>query len=253
MNLYSIYKITNNINKKIYIGYTSNVSKRIRDYRSNRDDNPIQRAIRKYGWENFTFEVIYQSLDKVHTHDVMEPIFIKEYNSTAIDVGYNIKLGGNVRGGYVVSAETKLKLSKAMKGRSKSPESIAKQLETKRLNGTLIQTPETRRKAADKVKGTKQSEEWKQKRLNSVRETKANRTPEQIANWKNNLSQSKVGIRQTSEHIASRNTPEIKMKGVATRKANGSYRNTPETLAKIAATKARNKLLRAASQDILSQ
>lgn len=60
-----IYKITNLTNNKVYIGQSINILKRFRDHkqiafdkRSHCYDYPLYRAIRKYGIENFKFEII---------------------------------------------------------------------------------------------------------------------------------------------------------------------------------------------------
>nr|DAN84845.1 MAG TPA: intron associated endonuclease [Caudoviricetes sp.] len=58
-----IYKITNDINNKIYIGQTNKPAKKrfqrhIQDAVSNRLDTHLARAIRKYGKEHFHIEVI---------------------------------------------------------------------------------------------------------------------------------------------------------------------------------------------------
>jgi group I intron endonuclease len=101
MVIYSIYKITNTTNNKSYIGYTYNVAKRIQEHklRASKPNNyPLYNAIRKHKWNNFKVEIIYQSLDKLHTLNIMEPFFIKEYN-TFFDMpnswGYNLTSGGS--------------------------------------------------------------------------------------------------------------------------------------------------------------
>ena len=66
MNQYCfIYKITNTINSKKYIGFTTNLHERLKSYRNvrKRDSRVIAKAIRKYTWKKFVFEVIYCSLD----------------------------------------------------------------------------------------------------------------------------------------------------------------------------------------------
>jgi len=130
MGIYSIYRVTNIINNKVYIGFTS---KRLCNRKSQHkhhafsdtSDNKFYNAIRKYGWENFIWDVIYQSkedcsVELSHTLTVMEDLFIQEYNS--ILNGYNtINGGGNLpimRGkdhplyGIGHSPETKRKISK---------------------------------------------------------------------------------------------------------------------------------------------
>lgn len=57
-----IYKYTNKINGKIYIGLSSNIEKRYSQHLyCSRQDSPnlsIDIAIKKYGIENFSFEII---------------------------------------------------------------------------------------------------------------------------------------------------------------------------------------------------
>ena len=61
-----VYKITNLINQKIYIGITNNYKKRWSNEKSNpkdpRKQQAITLAIAKYGKDNFNFEVLYSNL-----------------------------------------------------------------------------------------------------------------------------------------------------------------------------------------------
>lgn len=58
-------------------------------------DSHLCRAIKKYGPENFVFEVIYQSKEKEHTLLEMEAYFINYYNT--MKAGYNMSIGGKGR------------------------------------------------------------------------------------------------------------------------------------------------------------
>jgi len=94
--MFSIYKITNTRNNKVYIGYTTrNVDIRfeehIRSALKERSTYKISNAIRKYGKESFICETIYQSLDLDHIRSI-EDHFINEYNS--FKNGYNSARGG---------------------------------------------------------------------------------------------------------------------------------------------------------------
>ena len=53
-----IYKITNLINNKIYIGSTCNFKDRKSKHKNKKTNTMISRAISKYGWDNFLFEII---------------------------------------------------------------------------------------------------------------------------------------------------------------------------------------------------
>lgn len=94
MIIYTIYKVVNKINGKVYIGFDSNWPNRQQVHKSNSKniDYKFYRAIRKHGWDNFFWEILYQSKEKNHTLQHMENYFIKEYNS--FENGYNSTLGG---------------------------------------------------------------------------------------------------------------------------------------------------------------
>ena len=91
----TIYKATNKIIGKSYIGFDSSWPNRKRKHKINAfagREGKFYDAIRKYGWNNFTWSIIYQSKDKEHCLNVMEPQFIKEYNT--FNHGYNMTEGG---------------------------------------------------------------------------------------------------------------------------------------------------------------
>lgn len=119
MIIYSIYKAVNQINGKVYIGFDSNWPNRkkrhLKDASSKKSvayNDIFHRAIRKYGQENFVWEVLYQSLDGKNCKDVMENYFIVE-NHSFINFenskGYNMTLGGDGVLGLKKSKESKLK------------------------------------------------------------------------------------------------------------------------------------------------
>jgi group I intron endonuclease len=172
MSIYSIYKITNNVTGKIYIGFCSNFKKRIYRHKYNaftlKKEQYLYNSMRKYGLENFSFEEIYSSKDKDHCLFEMEPFFIKEYNPE-----YNMTKGGEGCLGYKHTEKTKTFLSELNKtkigiknnfyGKSHTPEAIEKnrqkniEIQTKKsgkkinqysLDGTFIQTHISIRSAA---------------------------------------------------------------------------------------------------------
>ena len=94
---YYLYKITNLVNGKLYIGITVNPKLRERQHFTKRTTNSLVcRAVKKYGRENFKFEVLC-----IGTKDYilnLEVKAIESYNSSSINgYGYNIHSGG--RGG----------------------------------------------------------------------------------------------------------------------------------------------------------
>jgi len=87
-----IYKWTNLINNKTYIGMTVNWKQRQHQYKSaakNNGTDPITKAHIKYGFENFTFELI-AFFDNFDGADMAEPFYIDYYKSRIYDNGYNV-------------------------------------------------------------------------------------------------------------------------------------------------------------------
>lgn len=131
-----VYKITNTINGKIYIGKHSTDD--INDgYMGS--GVILHQAYQKYGLECFSKEVIqfYTSEEELNQGEIY---WIAHFNSTDPNVGYNRAFGGE--GGGLLE-ETKLKISATMKGRHRSEE--------------------TKRKLSEVMKGKKLSEEHKRK------------------------------------------------------------------------------------------
>lgn len=90
-----IYKITNNLNGHCYIGQSRNINKRWSDHKvasGNKNDKgydyPLYKAFRKYGIENFTFEIIEEC--KIEELNKKEHYWIKYYNPI-----YNQTEGGD--------------------------------------------------------------------------------------------------------------------------------------------------------------
>lgn len=89
-----IYKITNLVNNKIYIGQTiTGVDSRWKGHLYKDGCKFLHNAILKYGKENFKIEVIeYCEENKL---DDREIYWISYYHSTDRNIGYNILKGGN--------------------------------------------------------------------------------------------------------------------------------------------------------------
>lgn len=112
---YIIYKLTFP-NTKVYIGQTVlNFNAKMSWYKSvayyvnGKDYNRlINKAIRKYGWDNIKQEIIYTVSEEFV--DDAERYFIKKYNSNSRNFGYNLEDGGNEN--KHLSEETKKLISK---------------------------------------------------------------------------------------------------------------------------------------------
>lgn len=89
-----LYLITNKINLKKYVGQTNNPKQRWRTHKSsarNGVDFALYRAFRKYGINNFSFEVIATCLKDEHSTET-EMLLIKQHKSFGNN-GYNMTPG----------------------------------------------------------------------------------------------------------------------------------------------------------------
>lgn len=91
--MYYLYKITNLLNNKNYIGVTSrNPEKRFAEHKKPSSKSFISKAIQSDGIENFSFEVLLTNIEKEKISS-LECEYIKKYNSL-LPNGYNADLGG---------------------------------------------------------------------------------------------------------------------------------------------------------------
>ena len=94
-----IYKITNNVNGKLYIGKTKrSLSERFKQHvtASRREDifnRPLYKAFRKHGIENFKIELVEEVVESVECE--RESFWIEYFSS--FKHGYNATLGGDGR------------------------------------------------------------------------------------------------------------------------------------------------------------
>lgn len=96
---YVLYKHTNKINGKVYIGITNSIKRRWRkegiEYKPEAGrQSRFWGAIQKYGWNNFKHEIVLDNLSFEQACR-LEKEYISKYNSTERNTGYNIAKGGN--------------------------------------------------------------------------------------------------------------------------------------------------------------
>lgn len=105
---------------KVYIGIAKDVKHRWRNKGNGyRGSTRFANAIKKYGWDNFKHEIIFEGLDK-ETACKKEIELIGFYDSTCPDKGYNLLSGGQC-GKH--TTETKEKIRNANLGHEVSEKS----------------------------------------------------------------------------------------------------------------------------------
>ena len=122
-----IYKITNNINKKVYIGLTTQTleyrwKRHITESRNINNNKHLYKSIRKYGIENFTVEEI-DNADNLKDLGKLERYYIKFFDSINPEKGYNLTSGGE-RHQYDGNSQSKLTVDDVIKIRSAYAECI---------------------------------------------------------------------------------------------------------------------------------
>ena len=119
---YFVYKHTNLVNGKVYIGITSRLPEKRwgRNGCNYRSNHHFYNAILKYGWDSgFSHEILYSGLTKENAEEY-ERDLIRHFNSANPEYGYNIALGGNSIG--KMSDATKKKISASNKGKRRTLE-----------------------------------------------------------------------------------------------------------------------------------
>ena len=161
-----VYLATCLINGKQYVGKTiETMEDRMEDHLgSSREDIPdllFHKAIKKYGWSNFVWEVLFVSDDESALMFV-ESLEISERGT--FGGGYNMTTGGE---GWSLSEETKKRISGSLKGRKKPVGFSEKLRESLRIyyethtswKRGVPHTEEQKRKVAQKLTGIPHTEE----------------------------------------------------------------------------------------------
>lgn len=153
-----IYKFTNKINGKVYIGTTN----RGFEYRKHEhvyasESNPkfkFHQAIKKYGIDNFNEEILIENIDSKEQANNLEIEYIKIFDS--YKNGYNMTEGGGNRGEFKHSNESKEKMRLSKLGIKLSDE------HKKKISNSLKNKPKTKEhniKVGLANKGKKHSKE----------------------------------------------------------------------------------------------
>lgn len=115
MNNYTVY-IHISPSDKRYIGITSRKPEyRWSNGKGYKNNKYFTNAINKHGWNNFQHIIIARGLSEEEAK-WLEIQLIREWDSTNLNKGYNITLGGESGNGYMPSEERKRELSELFKG-----------------------------------------------------------------------------------------------------------------------------------------
>lgn len=150
-----IYKATNTVNGKEYIGFALDLERRKRAHynRANRGDGEyFHNAIRKYGFDAFEWAVLKEEA----TLD--DEILLIEQHGT-YENGYNLTKGGEGKLGCEVTEETKQKISKARKKQVLTENQIRALRENAKRMKERGHTPEARAKISEANKNRKFTKE----------------------------------------------------------------------------------------------
>jgi group I intron endonuclease len=180
--MYTIYKATNTQTGKSYIGFDSSWPKRKKQHKRISETNPryhFHKAIQKYGWDAFIWEILFEGWDLSFTKDYAETYFIHEHNT--FEEGYNSTRGGEGGTGYKHTPEARAKIKKSqtesnsMAGKTPWNKNKSMSIETRqKLSNAhkgrkspkkgIPMSDEQRQKLSDYYKGRPKSEEWKKSR-----------------------------------------------------------------------------------------
>lgn len=105
-----VYKHTNKVNGKVYIGQTcQDPEDRWKGGSGYKKCSYFYKAIKKYGWDNFKHEILFNNLTEEEANAI-EILMIAYYSSNESEFGYNLYSGGKH---YVPNEMSKENLSRA--------------------------------------------------------------------------------------------------------------------------------------------
>ena len=162
-----VYKITNTVSGKAYIGISTHEpeKRRIREHLSGRGNQLIAKAIKKYGKDAFIYETLEANVFDEFLPD-LEVAYIANHNTLSPN-GYNLDSGGKLPSvkhrqkisdglkGRKVTTETRLKISSAQKGKKRKPLSAEHRQKISDSNKGKTMSADARLKMSESHKGEK--------------------------------------------------------------------------------------------------
>lgn len=169
---YIVYKHTFP-NNKVYIGITQQEPEKRWKNGLGYDEHQkiMQRAIKKYGWNNIKHEILFQKISRKEAYK-KEIELIALYDSTNRQKGYNISKGGGSNAGLKMSEEskeknriahlgkkatleTKQKISESNKGKHNKKKTESQRQKISEATKIGMNNPELRKRLSEKAKQRK--------------------------------------------------------------------------------------------------
>jgi group I intron endonuclease len=194
-----IYKITNKVNGKSYIGYTENPTKRWQAHQRRQGSEIVFQAIKKYGLKNLNFEVIAE--DNVTGEDR----YIQEHN-TMYPTGYNLTPGGSLPPNH--RGKTYEEIYKCTK---RANEQKTKRLARQKLAGGYgpkKHTEETKQKISNSISGKNHPMYGKVHSSTTIKKMKETRKGQNAGSKNNTAKKWKLTSPEGNEHFAHGNLYE---------------------------------------------
>ena len=168
--MYCIYRITNNINGKTYIGQHKYVD----------DDSPmgnytgsgklLRRAYKKYGRENFSIEVLYKRIQYQETADSMEIWMIEKERKSNSNGCYNICKGGSTQRSFLPEYMAEI-AKKSAETQRRNNSKLSKEERSERFGNFAghKHSEEALEKISSALERKWQNEEYRKKRTESLK------------------------------------------------------------------------------------
>ena len=153
--MWCVYKHTSP-SRKVYIGITHQKPElRWRSGKGYRSNKRFWSAIKKYGWDSFEHEILFDNLTQEEA-ERLEKKLVLEYDSANHKCGYNV-----AEGGHVLSPESRKRIGDTRRERKIHPWCQGKHM-----------SDETKAKLSAAMKGKRNHTEWTDEEKEKVRQSK---------------------------------------------------------------------------------
>ncbi len=245
--MHYLYKITDALNNKVYIGQSNKEIERWRQHKYySRLENPVQyisRAIKKYGVKNFIYEVIAMC-QLQEDANWTETELIKQYDSQNKDKGYNIAPGGDhvwnaglpaveqPMYGKHHTEESKAQISKSNMGKIMPPHTEEWKNNMSEIMTGRILTKEWKDKIGKSRTGIKHTEKSKKQMSISAKdkiitpETRVKMSESHLGKPKSAETKSRISVSRKGIFIGEKHS-RAKLTWVIVNEIRGAYKNNP--------------------------